>query len=34
VPGDTTPAGTVRDGYRKLVTQTPFGNACRWELVK
>ncbi|RPI16663.1 MAG: hypothetical protein EHM65_03485 [Acidobacteriales bacterium] len=34
VPGDTTPAGTVRDGYRKVVTQTPFGNACRWELVK
>ncbi len=32
--GDTSPAGTVRDGYRKVVTQTPFGGACWWELVK
>jgi hypothetical protein len=31
VPGDTSPAGAVADGYRKLVTQTPFGNQCRWE---
>jgi hypothetical protein len=29
-PGDTSPAGTVADGYRKLVTPTPFGNSCRW----
>jgi hypothetical protein len=34
VQGDSTPAGTVRDGYRKVVSQTPFGAACRWELVK
>ncbi len=34
VVGDTTPPGTVRDGYRKVVTQTPFGASCRWELVK
>lgn len=34
VAGDTSPAGTVRGGYRKLVTTTPFGQACRWELVK
>jgi hypothetical protein len=34
VAGDTIPAGTVRGGYRKLVTTTPFGQACRWELVK
>ncbi len=34
VQGDPTPAGTVRDGYRKVVTQTPFGASCRWELVK
>jgi len=29
-PGDTSPTGTVFNGYRKLVTQTPFGAACRW----
>ncbi|MGH9719013.1 MAG: hypothetical protein ACRD8O_02285, partial [Bryobacteraceae bacterium] len=31
---DTSPAGTVADGYRKLITPTPFGNACRWEPAK
>lgn len=30
VPGDTSPAGTVADGYRKTLTQTPFGNVCNW----
>jgi hypothetical protein len=34
VPGDTTPAGTVMGGYRKIVTQTPFGASCRWEPVR
>jgi hypothetical protein len=34
VPGDETPAGTVQDGMRKVVTATPFGNQCRWESVK
>jgi len=33
-PGDTTPAGTVMEGMRKLVTRTPFGEQCRWELVR
>lgn len=33
-PGDTDPPGTVRDGYRKIVTPTPFGATCRWERVK
>jgi hypothetical protein len=28
--GDTSPAGTVVDGYRKLYEPTPFGPACRW----
>jgi len=28
--GDTSPAGTVADGYKKVVEATPFGNACRW----
>ena len=34
VQGDATPAGAVRDGYRKVVSPTPFGASCRWELVK
>jgi hypothetical protein len=29
-PGDTSPAGTVVDGYKKVIEQTPFGAACRW----
>jgi hypothetical protein len=32
-PGDKSPAGTVRDGYRKVVTVTPFGQSCSWEKV-
>jgi hypothetical protein len=34
VAGDKTPSGTVVDGYKKVVSQTPFGNACQWEQVK
>ena len=30
VPGDTSPAGTVVDGYRKNLTATPFGSICTW----
>ncbi|HYP13142.1 MAG TPA: hypothetical protein VEQ63_04400 [Bryobacteraceae bacterium] len=33
-PGDTTPAGTIQDGLRKVVAKTPFGESCRWEPVK
>jgi hypothetical protein len=33
-PGDDTPVGTVQDGYKKVVSTTPFGSACRWEQVK
>lgn len=33
VAGDTAPAGTVSDGYRKVMTETPFGKSCRWEKV-
>jgi hypothetical protein len=33
-PGDASAPGTVRDGYRKVVTQTPFGMSCRWEPVQ
>ena len=34
VAGDTTPAGTIVDGMKKVEGQTPFGSACRWEKVK
>jgi hypothetical protein len=34
VPGDNSPPGTMADGYRKVVTQTPFGASCRWELAR
>ena len=30
VPGDNSPSGTVVDGYRKNVVQTPFGGICTW----
>jgi hypothetical protein len=30
---DGTPPGTVVDGYRKVVSPTPFGEACRWDPV-
>ena len=32
-PNDTTPDGTVRDGYRKIHRSTPFGNICLWEKI-
>jgi hypothetical protein len=31
---DASPAGTVKDGYRKVVTRTLMGNSCYWEKVK
>lgn len=33
-PGDTSPAGTVVNGMRKVITETPFSKVCRWEAVK
>jgi len=33
-PGDTSPPGTIVGGYKKFVTETPFGKVCRWEPVK
>jgi hypothetical protein len=33
-PGDSNPAGTVQDGFRKVVTKSPFGDVCRWEPMK
>lgn len=29
--GDTSPAGTVSGGMRKVITSTPFGSSCHWE---
>jgi hypothetical protein len=31
VQGDSSPPGTVVNGLRKVVTETPFGKVCRWE---
>ncbi|HLK20740.1 MAG TPA: hypothetical protein VKT81_17420 [Bryobacteraceae bacterium] len=33
-PGDDSATGTVIDGFKKVVSSTPFGSACRWEQVK
>jgi hypothetical protein len=33
-PGDTSPAGSVVGGLKKVVSATPFGSVCRWEPVK
>ncbi len=32
-PGDTSPAGTVLNGYKKVVTQGMMGQSCHWEPV-
>jgi hypothetical protein len=34
VVNDDTPPGAVVDGFRKVVVETVFGPACRWEPVK
>ncbi len=34
VAGDTSPAGTVKDGYKKNITHGMFGEVCFWEKVK
>jgi len=34
VPNDTTPEGTVVGGFRKTISKTPFGSACKWDPVK
>ena len=34
VPGDKSASGTIVDGMKKIVTETPFGASCRWEQVK
>lgn len=32
--GDSAPAGTIVDGYRKVITQSLMGQTCHWEPVK
>jgi len=32
--GDSSPPGTIVDGFQKKVDTTPFGVTCRWEPVK
>jgi hypothetical protein len=34
IAGDSSPSGTVVDGLKKVVSETPFGSACRWERVQ
>ncbi|MEO8596304.1 MAG: hypothetical protein ABI759_23500 [Candidatus Solibacter sp.] len=34
VPNDTTPEGSIVQGFRKTITTTPFGKSCRWDPVK
>jgi hypothetical protein len=34
VLGDTSPAGTVRDGMKKVVVATAMGPSCHWEAAK
>jgi hypothetical protein len=29
-PDDSSPAGTIVGGYRKVVSQSPFSKICRW----
>ena len=29
----TSPAGTIVNGYKKVVAMTLMGNSCHWELV-
>jgi mannose-6-phosphate isomerase-like protein (cupin superfamily) len=31
LPGDSSPSGTIVDGYRKVMTTSPFGVSCGWE---
>jgi len=34
VAGDKSPAGTVRDSFKKSIVPGPFGQMCQWELIK
>ena len=32
--GDTSPAGTIVNGMKKVISNSPFGQICRWEPVQ
>lgn len=32
--GDNSPDGTVKDGYRKTISQTLMGSSCHWEPIR
>ncbi len=32
-PGEGSPSGTIKNGYRKVESATPWGKSCRWEPV-
>ena len=34
VPGDNSPAGTVKDGFKKTINPGMFGPMCQWERTK
>jgi hypothetical protein len=34
VPGDTSPSGTVKDGFKKSIVPGAFGPSCLWEPIK
>jgi hypothetical protein len=34
VPGDNSPSGTIANGYRKVMTSSPFGVSCGWEKIQ
>ncbi len=34
VPGDNSPAGTVKDGYKKTINPGMFGPMCQWEPIR
>jgi hypothetical protein len=34
LPGDSSAAGAVLAGYKKVIAQTMFGQNCRWEPVQ
>jgi len=33
-PGDSSPAGTIADGFKKVTKPSPFGTTCYWEPAK
>jgi len=34
LPGDSSPSGTIAEGYRKVMSTSPFGVSCGWEKIQ